>query len=260
MTLRLAGKVAIVTGAAGGIGASAAELFCREGACVLAVDRDAGLLTATVDGIASRIADVAGAAIAACAGDVAAPVDASRAVNEAASRFGRLDILVSNAAVRDVGPVAEADPAAWQRVLDVNLLGALHFCKAALPALRRADPSREPAASIVIVSSTYGLTGRRLFGAYDASKAALLALTRTLAAEEAEHGVRVNAVCPGGTLTPFTIGRARARGRDPQTLRGTPKPMPHSSVSTNVLPGSSRWLGSSLKPTNSNSTSGRPGR
>ena len=224
MTARLAGKAAIITGGAGGIGAATAELFCREGARVLLVDRDAGLLAAIVQELSTRIRDVPSAAIDGLAADVASVADAERCVRHARATFGALDVLVSNAAVRDVAPIAAADPAAWQRVLEVNLMGALNFCKAAVPALRRRAPASDPSASIVIVSSTYATIGRRNFGAYDASKAALLALMRTLAAEEAEHGVRVNAVCPGGTLTPFTIARARARGRDEASLRATPKP------------------------------------
>ena len=73
------------------------------------------------------------------------------------------------------------------------------------------------------MSSTYALVGRKDFGAYDATKAALVSMTRTLAWEEASHGIRVNAVCPGGTLTPYTVGRAQARGLDEETLRGQSK-------------------------------------
>ena len=108
--------------------------------------------------------------------------------------------LINNAAVRDLAPVAEANIAQWEALFAVNLMGAVTMCKAALPELRKAA-----GASVVNVASTYALVGRKGFGAYDAAKAALLSLTRTLAFEEAAHGVRVNAVCPGGTLTPFTM-------------------------------------------------------
>ena len=97
----------------------------------------------------------------------------------------------------------------------INLLGAANYCRAALPALRDAGK-----ASIVNVSSCYAVTGRAGMGLYDATKAGLLALTRTLAFEEAAHGVRTNAVCPGSTLTEFHIERARAAGKSLDALKG----------------------------------------
>ena len=123
-------------------------------------------------------------------------------------------MLVNNAAYRNTDTVADANLDEWRKVLETNVLGAVNFSKAVLPALRAAGK-----ASIVNVSSCYAVRSRHGFAAYDASKAALLALTRTLAMEEAEHGLRVNAVCPGGTLTPFTIGRARTRGKTEADLR-----------------------------------------
>src|SRR5215469_7323554 len=93
------------------------------------------------------------------------------------------------------------------RILAVNVVGYANCSRAALPALRGA-----PGASIVNVSSVFGVLPRKGMGQYDATKAAIQAQTRVLAAEEAQHGVRVNVVCPGSTLTPFTRGRAVARG------------------------------------------------
>lgn len=213
---RMAGKRALVTGAAGGIGAVTSALFRDEGADVLIVDRDTEALariarelepSAHIGRIESFVADVSD------------PEAATRAVAVAVARFGGLDVLVSNAAVRNLDTIEDADPAAWQNVLSVNLFGAVNLCKAALGHLRKGGRS-----SIVIVSSAYATTGRKGFGAYDASKAALLALTRTLASEEAAHGIRANAVLPGGTLTPFTVGRAQARGRTEAQLRAEAKP------------------------------------
>ena len=114
-----------------------------------------------------------------------------------------MDILINNAAMRDYSALAEASTPAWEAMLAVNVVGAAHYCRAALPALRQSGQ-----ASIVFVSSCYAVTGRKGMGLYDATKAAQLALTRTLAFEEAQHRVRVNAVCPGATLTPFHIKRA----------------------------------------------------
>jgi meso-butanediol dehydrogenase/(S,S)-butanediol dehydrogenase/diacetyl reductase len=120
--------------------------------------------------------------------------------------------------VRDVEPIEAADLAAWNKVMDTNVPGTVNFCRAALPAIKRAKH-----ASIVVVSSCYAVRGRKDFAAYDASKAPLLAVTRSLAAEGATHGIRANAVSPGGTLTPFTIGRGQQRGRSEDDLRGEQK-------------------------------------
>jgi meso-butanediol dehydrogenase/(S,S)-butanediol dehydrogenase/diacetyl reductase len=100
-------------------------------------------------------------------------------------------------------------------MLGVNLVGTANYCRAALPELRRAGKS-----SIINVSSCYAVTGRKGMGLYDATKAGLLALTRTLAFEETRNGVRANAVCPGSTLTDFHVGRALAAGKDIEQLKG----------------------------------------
>ena len=92
-------------------------------------------------------------------------------------------------------------------ILGINILGTAHCCKAAIPSLRHAGGG-----TIVNVSSVYGVMGRRGMGQYDTTKAAILGYTRALAQEEAEHGIRVNTVCPGGTITPYHIARAAQRG------------------------------------------------
>ncbi len=215
MTGRLAGKVALITGGAQGIGAAAATLFAAEGARLVLVDRDASALQSTA---AALRASQPQAAVQTMAADVTDPAAAERAVALATDTFGALHVLVTNAAVRDIEPVEAADRAAWDKVLQTNVGGTVGFCRAALPALKRAGK-----ASIVIVSSCYAVRGRKGFAAYDASKAALLAVARSLAAEGAAHGVRANAVCPGGTLTPFTVGRGKLRGRSEDDLRGERK-------------------------------------
>ncbi len=204
--MRLNGKVALITGGGAGIGAATAKAFCLEGARVLLVDRDEKSLRRTAKALKGRasfqVADVADAKAAA------------RAVALALKAFGRLDVLVNNAALRNYSEIAEATPEEWREVLGVNLVGAAGFCRAALPALRRSGSG-----SIVNVSSCYALTGRKGMPIYDASKAALIALTRTLAHEEAARGVRANAVCPGSTLTDFHIRRGRAAGKTMAELR-----------------------------------------
>ena len=192
--MRLKGKVALITGGGAGIGAATAKLFVREGARVLVVDqvKKKSLFQA----------------------DVSDPEAAGEAVMQAVKKFGRLDILVNNAAMRNYSAVAKATPDEWRAVLGVNLLGAANYCRAAMPALRRSGSG-----AIVNVSSCYALTGRKGMAIYDASKAALIALTRTLAHEEAAYGIRANAVCPGSTLTDFHIKRGKAAGRSMGTLR-----------------------------------------
>lgn len=204
------GKRAIVTGGGGGIGAAVCELFCREGASVLLFDQKADILDQTASALSSRFAN---ARIEVCSGDVSDPGDAGRAVDQAVAKFGSLNVLVNNAAVRNHSSVADSDIEEWKRLMSVNLLGAVNFCKAALPALRESASG-----SIVNVSSCYAVVGRSGMPIYDATKAALLSLTRTLAFEESQHGVRANAVCPGGTLTPFTMGRGAARGEKPEEM------------------------------------------
>jgi len=206
----MTGKAAIITGGGGGIGATIGEFFCREGAAVLLFDRNATMLAETAVRLKSLHAD---SRVEICAGDVSDPADVDKAVKQAVSAFGGLTVLVNNAAIRNHSTVENSELKEWERLFSVNLLGTVSFCKAALPALRKSGN-----ASIVNLSSCYAVTGRKGMPIYDATKAALLSLTRTLAFEEAEHGVRANAVCPGGTLTPFTIGRGMQRGETPEDM------------------------------------------
>ena len=212
---RLQNKVALITGGGAGIGAATARIFCREGAAVVLVDRDSGALEETAREIATQ---VKGARVAHYAADVADAEAAVRAVAHGLEAFARIDILVNNAAMRNYASMAEATHADWKGVLDVNLIGAANYAKAALPELRRAGSG-----SIVNVSSCHAVTGRKGMGIYDATKAALLAFTRTLAFEEAPYGVRANAVCPGSTLTTFQLKRGKAAGKTVDQLMGERK-------------------------------------
>src|SRR5688572_31102260 len=146
MTQRMAGKVALITGGAGGIGAAVGALFREQGAKVLLVDQ--------------TLTPQAGPDV--LAADVTNPADADRAVAFALEKFGTLNVLVNNAAYRNTDSVADANLDEWRKVLETNLLGAVNFTKAALPALRTAGK-----ASIVNVSSCYAVRGRQSFAAYD---------------------------------------------------------------------------------------------
>ncbi|MEO6410562.1 MAG: SDR family oxidoreductase [Burkholderiaceae bacterium] len=207
---RLAGKAALITGGGAGIGAATARIFCAEGAAVLLVDHDAAALARSADAIEAA---QPGAHVSTFEADVADAERTAQAVAAALDAFGRLDVLVNNAAMRVPVALADATPAQWQAIVGVNLIGAAACARAALPALRRAGRG-----AIVNVASCYAVAGRSNMGLYDATKAALLALTRTLAHEEAAHGVRANAVCPGSTLTDFHLARARAARVDPAVL------------------------------------------
>ena len=209
---RMAGRVALVTGGGGGIGEATGRLFAEEGAAVALVDRDASAAAGAAEGVRAA---VPGARILSLVGDVGVEDEARRIVEEATARLGGLHTLVNVAGVRVYAPLAEASAADWERIIGVNVLGTAHCCKAALPALRASGQG-----TIVNVSSVYGLMGRTGMGQYDTTKAAVLGLTRALAVEEAPHRVRVNAVCPGGTITPYHIRRAAAAGVSEAELRG----------------------------------------
>ncbi len=200
MPRRLDGKVAIVTGGAGGIGAATGLLFCEEGARTLLVDRDAAAMAEVAAGIRGAVPE---AALATLVLDTAAEGAAARVVAEAAGAFGgAIDILVNNAGIRGYEPLGEATPESWARILETNLLSHAHMTRAALPALRASGRG-----SVVNIASTHAINPRAGMGQYDATKAAIVSMTKTLAFEEAAHGVRVNAVCPGSTLTPFHVRR-----------------------------------------------------
>jgi meso-butanediol dehydrogenase/(S,S)-butanediol dehydrogenase/diacetyl reductase len=213
---RLAGKVAIITGGGGGIGAATARLFCAEGARVVLADTN---MTALDDTTSDIRRDVKSACIEALLCDVSVRPQVEELVYRAVKAFAAVDVVVNNAAIRTVGPLEQVDSEAWVKLTAVNVAGAANLCQAAAVELRKSGRG-----CVVNVSSCYALRGRAAFGVYDATKAALVSFTRTLAHEEARYGIRVNAVCPGGTLTPFTIRRNTARGIDEVQLRNSPKP------------------------------------
>jgi 2-hydroxycyclohexanecarboxyl-CoA dehydrogenase len=208
---RMAGRVALVTGGGGGIGEATGRLFAEEGAAVALVDADGAAAESAAAGIAR---DVAGAKVAAFAADLAREAEVAPVVEAAVLRFGALHALVNVAGVRVYAPLAEAAAAEWERIIGVNVLATAYCCKAALPRLRAAGRG-----TIVNVSSVYGIMGRTGMGQYDTTKAAVLGLTRALAVEEARHGIRVNAVCPGGTITPYHVRRAAAQGISEAEMR-----------------------------------------
>lgn len=208
--MRLAGKTAIITGAAGGIGAATVRRFCEEGCRVALVDIDADALQSVVAEIKS---DHATADLMALALDVGLESSAKAIADATIKHFGSIDIVVNNAGIRAYEALHEAKADTWQKILSTNLLSYAYLSRETLPALRRTK------GNIINVSSTHAVNPRAGMGQYDVAKAGILSLTRTLAFEEAPNHVRVNAVCPGLTLTPFHVRRFAAQGKSEQDLR-----------------------------------------
>ncbi|SFU17229.1 SDR family NAD(P)-dependent oxidoreductase [Mesorhizobium sp. YR577] len=196
---RLEGRVAIITGGGGGIGSAAGRLFCREGAKVALVDVDREVVDTAVDGIRQSIPDADVAGFVADLGEESA---AQVVVDKILQAFGGIDILVNNVGIRRYDALADASWDKWDAIVRVNLLSFVSMSRAVMPTMRQSGRG-----SIINVSSTYAVYGRKGLGAYDATKSAVLSLTRTLAYEEGAHGIRANSICPGFTRTPFHVKR-----------------------------------------------------
>lgn len=206
--MRLQGKAAVITGAASGFGAGMAERFAAEGAAVWLVDRDPG-------GAALAAAIRAGGGRAGFSqADVSAEADIGAAFGAAASAFGGLDIVCNNAGIPQATmPLEETDPATFDRLFAINVRGVFLGCRAAIPLLRARGGG-----AILNTSSTAAIRPRPGLAAYNATKAAVSSLTRTLALEAAPHRIRVNCVCPVAGDTPMLAGFF-APGRDPEEAR-----------------------------------------
>lgn len=188
---RLRGKAVVVTGAAKGIGRATAELFAGEGARLVLTDvNEAGL-----GELRARLAD-SGIEVETVIGDVSVPKDARRMISAAVERFGRLDVLVANAGVIPRHSVIEASPEEWERVMATNGKGMFLCCKYAIEAMLG-----NGGGSIVCLSSISGLAGQKEQAVYGPTKFVASGLTKHLAVEWAERGIRVNAVAPGTILT-----------------------------------------------------------
>lgn len=207
-TPRLAGRTALVTGAARGQGASHAERLASEGARVLACD----VLDTEGKETAARLQQ-AGYDVEFLHLDVTSAADWARAVEHARTATGRLDVLVNNAGIIHVTPLIEESAEDWNRTLAVNVTGALLGMQAAVPLMRRHG------GSIINTASIFGVVGAHGYAAYCASKGALIALTKTAALELAADGIRVNALCPGGVNTPMNENEKEG-GVIPQTPLG----------------------------------------
>jgi meso-butanediol dehydrogenase/(S,S)-butanediol dehydrogenase/diacetyl reductase len=195
-------KVAIVTGAGSGIGKACALRFTRAGVRTVITDINSDALQA----VSEKITEQGGDSLCIVA-DVSDTSACEQVTQQVLSAWGHIDILVANAGVQIRGSLLEADERDWDRILAVNLKGVAYSCKAVIPAMLK-----QGSGSIVIISSVNALVGSVGMAIYDMSKAGVLALTRSLATECGPHGVRVNAVCPGNTLTEFHIDKMNKEG------------------------------------------------
>jgi 3-oxoacyl-[acyl-carrier protein] reductase len=214
--MTLVGRVALVTGAARGIGLATAAALIQRGAEVGLADVDRAALLETVRWLGERAV--------ALEADVSRPGDASRAVNETVAQFGGLDILVNNAGICPLTAFEEITEQEWDRVMAINLKGAFLCCQAALSHLRRSRGRGR----IINIASVAGQMGGLLVGAhYAASKAGLIALTKSLSKLLSADGVTVNCVAPATTESDLTAAwpeslRAQVRNQIPLGRFGTP--------------------------------------
>jgi NAD(P)-dependent dehydrogenase (short-subunit alcohol dehydrogenase family) len=221
--MRLSAKVAVVTGGGSGIGRAAARRFAREGAHVVIADRDG----VAADAAATEIRHEGGSAIGVAA-DAAAEEDVARLVEVARQEFGAPSVLLNNAAIASFGTLVDSPADELDRVLGVNVRSAWVCARAVIPPMRAAGGG-----AIVNMASITGIVGAPGMAAYSTSKGAIITLTRTLALEVAEHGIRVNCICPASIDTPMLQasfdrlpdpGAARERNvkRHPLGRLGTP--------------------------------------
>ncbi|TQR88129.1 SDR family oxidoreductase [Mycobacterium hodleri] len=188
---RLSGKSAVITGAAFGIGRATAELFAREGARLTLTDIQGEPLLALADELRN-----AGVEVETVVGDVSVEEDARRMIGTATDRFGRLDVLVANAGIIPLGDVMEMTAAGWDQVMAVDGRGMFLTCKYAIEAMLPTGSG-----AIVCLSSISGLAGQKRQAAYGPAKFVATGLTKHLAVEWADRGIRVNAVAPGTIRT-----------------------------------------------------------
>ena len=235
-------KVALVTGAASGMGRATAHLFADEGARVAVTDVQAQGVDAVVKEIREAGGEAAGWVF-----DVRDPARTAEVVDQIVEQFGALDILVNNAGITHIAPIeGEGFEAGWNEVLDVNLSSHARLIRAALPHLKRGGAGR-----IVNIASTEALGGQRSLTSYTVAKHGVVGLTRALAVELGDRGVTVNCVCPGAIRTGMTApipeeAKSKfARRRVPLRRYGEPEEVAHATLSL-VLPAASYINGATL--------------
>jgi len=195
MDLHIENKVAIVTGGASGIGEKTAEYFVQDGAKVLVADVNRERLEKIVNSLKGKGREVKGIAC-----DVTQEQEVSRMVQEAVTHFGTIDFLVNCAGVGGgMKPLETAERKDWQRILEINLIGTVHCCKAVMPVLRAKNEGR-----IINIASEAGVSGEKGLEIYAASKGGVIALTKSLAKSLGRNNVTVNAIAPAFVHSPMT--------------------------------------------------------
>ncbi len=221
------GQGVLVTGGASGLGLAAAQGFAAAGARVVICDLDGAAAEAAAEALGAAGATGPGMVHLGLQGDVASETDVARMVAAAEAHCGGLRVLINSAGIPDsFRPTVEQETAAWQRLIDVHLTGTWMMCRAVAPGMLAVGGG-----AIVNVSSIAGVLGLTRRNAYSAAKAGIGMLTRVLACEWAQQGVRVNAVAPGYMMTPFfrrlldegKLDGARILRRTPAGRFGTPE-------------------------------------
>ena len=204
------GPVCIVTGGGAGIGRACVELFAQHGYRVVAADTDVAAARST----AASARDRHGVETIGVSCDVADARACESMVREALDRWSRIDVLIGNAGIQTPGRLVDATESDWEQLVAVNLKGVVNSCRAVLPAMIERHDGR-----IVLVSSINALLAPAGMTLYDMTKAGVLGIMRSLAVDHGRDGIRVNAVCPGATLTDHHLRTAAARGISEAELR-----------------------------------------
>jgi 3-oxoacyl-[acyl-carrier protein] reductase len=235
----LTGRVALIVGGAGGIGAAIAAAFCAEDATVVIADRSRA---------AARERATAVGAAGAIELDVTSPASVDAAVAEVLTGHGRIDILVNSAGILTEAPLVEMSLEQWQETLAVDLTGVFLTCRAVIPQMVQRREGR-----VINIASQLGIKGGRGLTHYSAAKAGVIGLTKALALEVAEHGVLVNAIAPGPIETAMVNGiseewKSAKKAELPLGRFGAPDEVAPTAVLLASSPGGSLYVGQTLGP------------
>lgn len=205
--MRLKDKVAIITGGGSGFGEVTGHLFAREGAAVMLADINSAAARAVAESIQSEGGKASWAET-----NVSSSGSAAALVETTLAHFGQVDILFNNAGVEGFGSVIDSDEATWERIFAVHVRGAFLCSKYTIPAMLK----RAKGGSVINVSSVAGLVGLQNMAAYSAAKGAIISLTRSMAADFAQHNIRVNCIALGTAMTP--LGKRLIENDTPEKL------------------------------------------